>query len=142
MNNSNENKNKFLGMPYGTAVHRLKKNILFDLVKKANKNICFRCGLEIETPKDLSIDHKTPWLDIDIELFWDIDNIAFSHNSCNSASHTTKGGVKRRIIPKGKAWCHACRQFVDEKIIPNNRSKYHGKGSICNPCRKKTRNNG
>jgi hypothetical protein len=73
-------------MPFGTAQGRLKKRIFFSLVQRLGLDICFRCGKRILTAEDLSCDHKKPWLDISLELFWDLDNIAFSHRGCNSAA--------------------------------------------------------
>ncbi|KKK91693.1 hypothetical protein LCGC14_2710360, partial [marine sediment metagenome] len=61
----------------GTATGKLRKIIMFDLIKQASKNFCFRCGKQIEYIEDLSIDHKEFWLGIDKALFWDLDNIEF-----------------------------------------------------------------
>jgi HNH endonuclease len=72
-----------LGMPYSTAYLRLQKRILFFLAKECDRLNCFRCGKEIETIEDFSIDHKEPWLDKSPELFFDVNNIAFSHLICN-----------------------------------------------------------
>jgi hypothetical protein len=49
---------------------------------------CYVCGETIQSEKELTIEHKTPWLhsDIPIELFYDIDNIAFSHAKCNKSN--------------------------------------------------------
>lgn len=82
---SNQKKTDQLGMPIGTASGRLRKTIIFQLLKETNKNFCFQCGAEIETEKDLSIEHKVPWLDSENpkELFFDLNNIAFSHLICN-----------------------------------------------------------
>ena len=80
---NNKKKSDQLGMPFGTASARLRKIILFSLLKKHNENICYRCNKLIETINELTIDHKEPWLDKDINLFWDINNIAFSHHNCN-----------------------------------------------------------
>lgn len=80
---SNEKKSATLGMPHGTACNRLRKNILFHLLKKLNENICFKCEIAIESVDDLSIEHKKPWEGRDPSLFWDIENIAFSHLHCN-----------------------------------------------------------
>ena len=93
----NEKKNKQLGMHYSTAQHRLRKRILFMLVKRLKLDSCFQCKNLIVDIDDLSIDHKKPWLDADIRLFWDMGNIAFSHRSCNSsaARFHTKGGRKK-----------------------------------------------
>lgn len=85
---SNIKKSQQLGMPIGTASHKLRKSIMFDLLKQLNKNFCFQCGTEIESVNELSIEHKIPYLDSDNpkELFFDLDNIAFSHLSCNCSA--------------------------------------------------------
>ena len=69
----------------GTASSRLKKELLFKYVKKAGDNYCFQCGTEIETTDELSVEHKIPWLDSNdpVELFFNLENIAFSHLECN-----------------------------------------------------------
>ena len=93
MKQSNQKKAEQLGMPIGTASNRLRKSIIFNLLKEAGKNFCHQCGGEIESVEELSIEHKTPWLDSEnpVELFFDLDNIAFSHLSCNSgAARQTK----------------------------------------------------
>lgn len=72
-----------LGMPSGTAMTKLRKIILFHLLKKHGENVCTRCNLEIVVVGDLSIEHIKPWENIDPALFWDLDNIAFSHIKCN-----------------------------------------------------------
>jgi hypothetical protein len=139
---SNENKKDQLGMPFGTAANRLRKMIMLWLLQQLDKNLCFRCGKKIESPEDLSIDHIESWMDKDPNLFWDLDNIAFSHLKCNSAARRKSGGPAKMEIPAGKAWCYACQKFVDEKIVPNNRTRWHGKQDICNPCRKIKREKG
>lgn len=75
-------------MPFGTACGRLRKSILFSLLKKHNENVCFQCGNKIEKEEDLSIEHKIPYLDSEnpTKLFFDLDNIAFSHLKCNIGS--------------------------------------------------------
>src|SRR5271170_1579899 len=79
----NEKKTQTLGMPFGTACGRLRKNILFHLLTRLKENICFKCGLTIEKVEDLSIEHKLPWEGRSADLFWSLDNIAFSHLHCN-----------------------------------------------------------
>ena len=74
---------KFLGMDKGTAMHRLKKTIMFELVKKAGMDRCYRCRLLITNVSELSVEHMKSWLWKDVKLFWDINNIAFSHLACN-----------------------------------------------------------
>ena len=80
---SSEKKSKFLGMPHGTATSHLRKNVLFHLLQRLDEDRCFRCGDKIDTVDELSMDHKEPWEGISIDLFWDLENIAFSHVSCN-----------------------------------------------------------
>lgn len=83
MKENNKKKKEILGEDAGTASNKLKKKIMFHLIKKLNENICFQCGKEIADEKELSIEHKIPWLDKGKDLFYDINNIAFSHLSCN-----------------------------------------------------------
>jgi len=84
-NSKNTKKSQQLGMPYGTANGRLRKQIMFQLVQQSGRDICFQCGEKIEHADNLSIEHKEPWLDSKdpISKFYDLENIAFSHTSCN-----------------------------------------------------------
>ncbi len=78
-------KKEQLGMNPSTASGRLNKNLLFMFVKKCEMDVCHQCGKKIDCVEELSIEHKTPWLDSEdpVKLFFDLDNIAFSHKSCN-----------------------------------------------------------
>lgn len=82
---SNEKKSLMLGMPHGTAQHKLRKSILFSLLVKYGQNKCYRCEKEIVNIDQLSIEHKKAWLNSENpkELFFDLENIAFSHLKCN-----------------------------------------------------------
>lgn len=95
MNKQNEKKSEQLGMPIGTATAILRKNILFTMIKQLNLDVCFQCQKEIETVDNLSIEHKVPWLDSENpkELFFSLDNIAFSHLSCNVKASRKKVGL-------------------------------------------------
>lgn len=75
-------KSALLGMNFGTASNRLRKLIMFDMMGRLDEDTCFRCGTKISTPDELSIEHKLPWQK-NVELFWDLTNIAFSHLRCN-----------------------------------------------------------
>lgn len=86
MKSSNMNKKRLLGgVPYGTAMARLRKSILFSLVVELKRNFCHRCGAEIETEAELSIEHKEAWQQhaTPREAFYGLWNISFSHLSCN-----------------------------------------------------------
>lgn len=83
MSKSTDKKSSQLGMKVGSAVHLLRKNILFSFAKKLNLDTCYHCKSTIITTREFSIEHKIPWLDNDPKLFWDLENIGFSHLSCN-----------------------------------------------------------
>lgn len=83
-------KQKQLGMNPSTASSRLIKDILFKFINDLNLNTCFHCNTAMNRD-NFSIEHKTPWLDSTTpkQLFFDLDNISFSHLSCN-VSHSRK----------------------------------------------------
>lgn len=107
MKDSNARKAETLGMPHGTASNRLRKIILFSLLVKHEENICFKCQQPIETVDDLSVEHKKPWEGISAELFWDLENIAFSHLRCNRPD---RPGYRDKTIPvpERTTWCGGC----------------------------------
>ena len=72
-----------LGMNPATAQHRLRYDLLFRFAV-GDGHKCFQCGNDL-VRDDFSIEHKIPWLDSEdpVGLFFDLENIAFSHKSCN-----------------------------------------------------------
>ncbi len=115
-----EAKDKFLGIKYGTACHRLRKSLLFDFAVKLGYDKCFRCG-EALSEKDFTMDHKENWLHESVDLFWDLDNISFSHLSCNSANGSRPG---KKIGPEGTSWCKGCKKFLLLVEFCKSNSKY------------------
>ena len=91
-------RNEQLGMDAGVAVNRLRRIIMFELAKEAGRATCFRCGKPIEVYTEFSVDHKEPWLDSSNpnRVFFDWNNIAFSHLFCNIQSN--RGGTSRKGI--------------------------------------------
>lgn len=89
--NGNKNKDTQLGMSHGTANSKLRKMLLFKYVNMCNEAVCFRCGEVIDNIDNFSVDHKVPWLNSKDPngLFFDLDNIKFSHVSCNFGSRRT-----------------------------------------------------
>ena len=81
MNARGARKSAFLGMPHGTATNRLRKRVMFSLLEKHGENTCFKCSKKIETADELSLEHKQPWEGVSVELFWSLENIAFSPSS-------------------------------------------------------------
>lgn len=103
--------------------YKLNKDILFKFIRDAG-HVCFRCGGEL-TRNNFSIDHKVPWLG-DKEastLFYDLGNIAYSHNICNTkaARKPNKRLIPRTIEEQREEWAaKARRQYTSEK----RRNKY------------------
>ena len=120
---SNKKKDMLLGMPHGTANGQLKKSLIFKLAGMVQLLTCHKCGKLIEKQEDLSIEHKNAWQQASNpkEAFFDLENIAFSHLSCNISS----GCRPNRIInPEGKRWCNICKQFLPEENFSQSASNY------------------
>ncbi len=88
MSKATDKKTKLLGMPIGTAANRLRKSVMFSLIVRLGENFCYRCGSEILSESDISIEHKDAWMQADNPKtsFFDLDNVSFSHLSCNVAA--------------------------------------------------------
>lgn len=136
MSSSNSRKTKALGMPLGTAAHKLRKSILFKYVVMAGDNVCFKCGELIRTEGELSIEHKNPWLYAkdSVQTFFDLDNIAFSHIQCNRSDVS-----RRKEGPEGTAWCSDCKKFLDKDMFTLQRNRWNGVYNKCKSCRSKER---
>jgi hypothetical protein len=130
-----------LGMPRGTAANRLRKLVLFDVLKRHNENICYQCGEQIESADVLSIEHKKPWENVDVKLFWDLSNIAFSHLLCNikAARPGQKGKTSpRRIgVPEGQSWCRTHKKFLSVESFSKHNQTWNGIKRDCKECEKK-----
>jgi hypothetical protein len=138
---SNKSKDEFLGMSHGTASHRLKKLILFNLLQELGRDGCFVCGEKISDVEALSIEHKKPWLFVDVALFWDLENIAFSHLRCNRPHRMSTVGNRgfseqmRKVGPKGTAWCNKHESFLPVSMFVKNKYKWDEYQKQCNDCR-------
>lgn len=79
-----------LGMNPSTASHRLVKDILWKFVSSSSKS-CYKCGKDM-CRETFSIEHVEPWLDSTdpVGLYFDLDNIKFTHLRCNVASARKK----------------------------------------------------
>jgi len=95
---SKDKKTAQLGMSPSTASGRLVKDILFDFVEKSGYT-CYHCGEQM-TRETFSIEHKVPWLDSEdpVGLFFALDNIHYSHLSCNARAARRKVGVGKQQI--------------------------------------------
>lgn len=131
---SNEKKNATLGMSHGTAANRLRKMILFRQLKKHGENVCVRCGKSIEAVEDLSIEHIKPWEGISAELFWDLENIAFSHISCNRPHRYPGPAIP---VEEGNVWCCVCQSEKPRSEFHQNSYRNNGLSAECKPCKSK-----
>lgn len=85
--NGHRTKKEQLGMDPGTASHRLLKDLLWKFVVETGNDFCHQCGAKM-CRDSFSVEHITPWLHSEspLELFFDLNNISFSHKSCNYAA--------------------------------------------------------
>ena len=135
--NSGARKSAFLGLPHGTASNRLRKLILFHVLQRHGENVCFKCSETIETADELSVEHKLPWEGVSVELFWSLDNIAFSHLRCNRNHRYESGGASRRKVgPEGTAWCRRCKAFLPVAEFGRHASRWNGLQPWCNQCQR------
>ncbi len=128
---SNRKKSKFLGMSISTAKSKLVRLLLFSFAEELGRNTCYRCKQTIETSEDFTIDHKEPWLHNDLDLFWDLENIAFSHHGCNSSAARRPTKITR---PNGTSWCSRCQSLLDKEEFSKNCGDPHGLSWICKKC--------
>jgi hypothetical protein len=128
---NNKRKSDQLGMPFGTAVHRLRKSIVFHLLQKHGENVCFVCNEIIDTVDELSYEHKVPWQGNSNDLFWDLDNIAFSHLRCNRPHEEIN---KKKLAPPGKTWCNGCEDFISTDLFYAERRRLKKIRSRCKKC--------
>lgn len=129
----NDEKSSQLGMPFGTANARLRKALLFKLIKKYNEDICYRCKNPINAINELSIEHKIPWFGNSPDLFWDLDNVTFSHLSCNVAA-SNKPWARNTTAPANQLWCKGCKDYRSKEAFYISKSSKTGYLPKCKPC--------
>lgn len=118
-----------------TASNRLVKDVLFKLAVDAGHK-CFQCGGEL-VRDSFSIEHKVPWLDScnPIALYFDTENIAFSHHGCNvGARRKVPARCGTRSMYSKGCRCNLCRSVqalnYRESYNPEQRSaRYQRTGS-------------
>lgn len=117
MNKYTKIKSEALEMSINKAQHRLRKNIMFSMMQRLNEDNCYRCGEKIVDINTLSIEHKTSWLysEDPKKLFWDLDNIAFSHLKCN-ISHSNLGKTMSEEARKNISIGHMGHKRTKESI--------------------------
>ena len=104
--------------------------ILFSLLVKDKLNFCFQCNKVIDKIDNLSIEHKIPWLDSKnpVELFFDLENIAFSHLSCNAgAGRSWNKGNKSPHGTFSRYTHYRCRCVDCQRANRNHHRQYRKK---------------
>jgi len=103
-----EKKTTQLGMNPSTAAHKLRKSLLFNFAKQLGFCWCYQCAEEIKDIDKFTIEHKVPWLDSENppDKFFNLDNIAFSHASCNYSAARYK---KAEPCPSVNSYRMGCR---------------------------------
>ncbi|PYS45749.1 MAG: hypothetical protein DMF68_21310 [Acidobacteria bacterium] len=129
MTKSNQRKSEILGMPFGTACNKLRRMVIFELLRRHQENVCFKCGKVIPNAEDLTLEHKETWLDGGSSLFWDLNNITFSHKQCN----LRKGFVRREIVD-GSLWCSNCKQYKPVSCFHREKKQRTDYALLCKDC--------
>lgn len=107
--------------------------LLFRELQRSGNDKCFKCSEPIQDIDHLSIEHKQPWLDVDPSLYWELDNIEFSHLTCNRPHRYNTSYVG----PEGTSWCVGHQSFVPLTEFWNNTTRPNGKQHYCKTCRGK-----
>ena len=119
-------KSLLLGENFSTANNKLRKLILFSFVQQLNLDICYRCSSKIKTIETLSIEHKIAWQNSEnpVQSFYDLNNIAFSHLTCNSSAsdRSNNGGWNKGLITHGiSGYRTGCRCDVCKEVYSTTR---------------------
>lgn len=122
------------------------KRLLFRMAQKLGQDDCFQCVKKILTVEEFSIEHQKPWLDVSSDLYWALDNIAFSHRSCNIRAARRNVPVLREQLdriridhlknaPEGQAWCYGHKDYLVKGLFNANRWFKSGVQRFCKECR-------
>lgn len=122
-----DKKKEQLGMNPSTASGRLVKDVLWSLIVKTKQDICCKCNNSM-TRETFSIEHVKPWLDSDdpVGLYFDLENISFSHLSCN-ISDARKQEAACGTYTRYKN--HSCRCDACKLAASAFKAKYYTKES-------------
>ena len=120
-------KREQLGMNPSTASGRLVKDVLWKLIVETEQNMCYACSEEM-TRETFSVEHKVPWLDSEdpVGLYFDLENISFSHKVCNYA--------RGRNCQKAKTHCPSGHPYEGENLRVS-KSKEGWILRVCLTCR-------
>jgi hypothetical protein len=113
---SKEKKSALLGESYDGACYKLRKMIMFKMAQLLKMDICVRCGKKIEDVDDFTTEHITLWAKTadPRKFFYDFNNIAFSHTSCNYA----RDGSQRFYKCRNETGFRGVSQIASRKNNP------------------------
>lgn len=120
-------------MNESTARNRLHKDILWSFIVKTGQDVCCKCGLKMDRGT-FSVEHVTPWLDSSdpISLFFDLDNISFSHLTCNISdarrSNKKYSSKEEKNLAKAERNKKVWQKLTKEEQQELRRSKYEKYG--------------
>lgn len=121
------------GIPLGKAACRLDRILIFEFGKRCGLGKCYVCGNEIKSVRDFSIEHKIPWRNSgNLSLYWDLENIAFSHKECNRPYHGRISTIKTRNPYKGYA--HSELPLRKIEFVKYKKDLISSGKSICSRC--------
>lgn len=114
-------------MAVSTARSKLYKEIVFSLAVECKKNVCLRCNKTISKSSEFTVDHKIGWRfkTNASELFFDLNNIAFSHNSCNSSFVGGRRGRQGETGVRGVAFIPTRKSPKKYKVMVHWKKKRH-----------------
>lgn len=101
---------KDLGLTYSASIRKLTRAIMFSLIQKTGLDTCYRCSGELLL-EDFSIEHKKVWRNQPDakNLFFDLNNISFSHQACNTRAAKKGGWNKGRVTHGTSGYRSGCR---------------------------------
>ncbi len=122
-----DKKKEQLGMNPSTASHRLIKDILWSLIIKTQQDMCCKCNQPM-TRETFSVEHLVPWLDSSdpVGLYFDLENISFSHLTCNISEARKPEAVCGTYSRYNK---HGCRCEPCKDAASKHKAKYYTKES-------------
>jgi hypothetical protein len=130
MDSSSERKARHLGVSFGAAANQLRKRLLFKYVSMAGDAKCYRCGCQIESVEQFSVEHKQPWQSSPDpkDAFFSQDNIAFSHLRCNISFREPKEECPRghtfteenTRTDRNRRECIECNRIRNREHYRNN----------------------
>lgn len=126
------------------------RKIIFSFLVQTDANFCSVCGKPMNET-DYSIEHIIPWrYDDDAwSLYFDLQNIAFAHQRCNSSGgrknteraidsrpdelYTENKGLEANGMRRCSGYCKNIKKLEE---FPKNKYKRCGRSTECKECRK------